>query len=145
MLTSTCPPACGFAHWTADPDAASVPLLRSHVRAALDGWRVSAEIAEVLLLAVSELVTNVVLHAAAATALMRVGLSLRGGWLELEVADGAAALPRLPHLRTEAADPEAEHGRGLLIVQLSAAETGGRLSVVAHGCGKSVRVRIPAA
>ncbi|MBT2447679.1 ATP-binding protein [Streptomyces sp. ISL-43] len=135
--------ARGFGHWAAEPTAATVPLIRSHVRAVLDGWQIAAEIADVLLLAVSELVGNVVLHAADA-GLLRVGISLRAGWLQLEVTDGAASLPRLPHPRGEV-DPDAEDGRGLLIVQLMAAESGGRLSVKADEFGKSVRVRVPAA
>ncbi|MFD9301998.1 ATP-binding protein [Streptomyces sp. NPDC060048] len=133
----------GFGHWAAEPTAAAVPLLRSRVRTTLAGWRIAAEIADVLLLAVSELVGNVVVHAADAGRL-RVAISLRAGWLQLEVADGAAALPRLPHPRSEV-DPDAEDGRGLLIVQLMAAESGGRLSVEADEFGKCVRVRVPAA
>ncbi|MGW6710514.1 ATP-binding protein [Streptomyces sp. NPDC054956] len=131
-----------YGHWAAEPTAATVPLIRSRVRCVLDGWEIAAEIAEVLLLAVSELVGNVVLHAAEAGRL-RVGVSLRGGWLQLEVADGASSLPRLPHPRAEV-DPDAEGGRGLLIVQLMAAETGGQLSFRADEFGKSVRVRVPA-
>ncbi|CAM5315408.1 ATP-binding protein [Streptomyces avidinii] len=78
MLTSTPPPtpstagtvsaatsaARGFGHWAADPTAAAVPLIRSRVRALLEGWQIASEIADVLLLAVSELAGNVVLHAA---------------------------------------------------------------------------------
>lgn len=160
MLTSTPPPtppmppsaagpaaigasaARGFDHWAAEPTAATVPLIRSRVRTVLEGWQIAAEIADVLLLAVSELVGNVVLHAAVGR--MRVGVSLRGGWIQLEVADEAASLPRLPHPRGQV-DPDAEDGRGLLIVQLMAAESGGELSVRADAFGKSVRVRVPAA
>ncbi|MFE4635802.1 ATP-binding protein [Streptomyces sp. NPDC056773] len=135
--------ARGFGRWAAEPTAATVPLIRSRVRSVLDGWEVSAEIADVLLLAVSELVGNVVLHAADAGRL-RVGISLRSGWLQLEVTDGSPALPRLPHQRAEV-DPDAEDGRGLLIVHLMATGAGGRLSVGVDGFGKSVRVRVPAA
>ncbi|MFD6889651.1 ATP-binding protein [Streptomyces sp. NPDC059957] len=141
--TAPASPAPGCDHWAAEPTAATVPLIRSRVRSVLDGWEVSAEIADIVLLAVSELVGNVVLHAADAGRL-RVGISLRGGWLQLEVADGASSLPRLPHPRGEA-DPDAEDGRGLLIVHLMAAEVGGQLSVQADEFGKSVRVRVPAA
>ncbi|WP_405496817.1 ATP-binding protein [Streptomyces sp. NBC_00096] len=141
--TGTASPTCGFARWAPDPGAAAVPLMRSRVRAVLDGWRVTAELADVLLLAVSELVGNVVLHAGP-VGRMRVGVSLRGGWIQLDVTDGAARLPRLPHPRTEA-DPDAESGRGLLIVQLMTAEIGGQLSVIAEEFGKTVRVRVPAA
>lgn len=135
--------ARGFGRWAAEPTAATVPLIRSRVRSVLDGWEIATEIADVLLLAVSELVGNVVLHAAGAGRL-RVGISLRGGWLQLEVTDGAPSLPRLPHPRDEV-DQDAENGRGLLIVHLMAAEAGGQLSIQADEFGKSVRVRVPAA
>ncbi|WP_407840968.1 ATP-binding protein [Streptomyces sp. DSM 116496] len=135
--------ARGFGRWAAEPTAATVPLIRSRVRSVLEGWEIAAEIADALLLAVSELVGNVVLHAAGAGRL-RVEVSLRGGWLQLEVADGASPPPRLPHPRDEV-DQEAESGRGLLIVHLMATEAGGRLSVQADEFGKSVRVRVPAA
>ncbi|MGW5398780.1 ATP-binding protein [Streptomyces sp. NPDC003952] len=133
----------GFGRWTAEPTAATVPLIRSRLRSVLDGWEVAAEIVDVLLLAASELVGNVVLHAAGAGRL-RVRISLREGWLQLEVADGAPSLPRLPHPRDEP-DQDAEHGRGLLIVHLMAAEAGGQLSLQADEFGKSVRVRVPVA
>lgn len=131
-----------FTRWATEPSTATVPLVRSRVRAVLGGWRVTADVADVLLLAVSELVANVVLHAATPGRL-RVGVTLREGWLQLDVADGATSSPRLPHPRTEV-DLDAEDGRGLLIVQLMAAESGGELSVVTGAFGKSVRVRIPA-
>ncbi|MEU9085946.1 ATP-binding protein [Streptomyces sp. NPDC048357] len=146
MLTTTgssAPPAVrSFVHWVADPVAASVPQVRARVRAALDGWRVPCGAADVLLLAVSELVGNVVRHAGAGR--MRVGVAVGGGWLRLEVADRGAGLPRLPAPRAEI-DPDSEDGRGLLIVQLMTAELGGELSVMVHEFGKSIRVRIPAA
>ncbi|MFJ7265493.1 ATP-binding protein [Streptomyces sp. NPDC099050] len=135
--------ARGFGRWAAEPTAATVPLIRSRVRSVLDGWEVSAEIADVLLLAASELVGNVVLHAGGAGRL-RVEVSLRGGWLQLEVADGSPSPPRLPHSRSEV-DQDSEGGRGLLIVYLMTTEAGGRLSFQADEFGKSVRVRVPAA
>ncbi|MFF3212861.1 ATP-binding protein [Streptomyces sp. NPDC002886] len=142
-VTAPAPRARGFGRWAAEPTAATVPLIRSRVRSVLEGWEVSAEIADVLLLAASELVGNVVLHAGGAGRL-RVEVSLRGGWLLLEVADGSPSLPRLPHPRGEV-DQDSEDGRGLLIVHLMATEVGGRLSVQADEFGKSVRVRVPAA
>ncbi|MEU7728749.1 ATP-binding protein [Streptomyces sp. NPDC040724] len=146
MLTTTgssaLPAERSLVHWVADPVAASVPQVRARVRDALEGWRVPCGAVDVLLLAVSELVGNVVRHAGAGR--MRVGVAVGGGWLRLEVADRGAGLPRLPAPRAEI-DPESEDGRGLLIVQLLTAELGGELSVVVHEFGKSVRVRIPAA
>ncbi|MFD3696312.1 ATP-binding protein [Streptomyces sp. NPDC058646] len=132
----------GFVHWVADPVAANVPQVRARLRVALDEWRVSGDLADVLLLAVGELVGNVVRHAA--NGRMRVALTWGGGWLRLEVADQGACLPRLPSPRA-AADLDSEGGRGLLIVHLLATERGGELSVVAGESGKSVRMRVPAA
>ncbi|MFK0046607.1 ATP-binding protein [Streptomyces sp. NPDC090741] len=132
----------GFARWVAEPAPAAVPLLRTRVRAVLEGWPVSAEVADVLLLAVSELAGNVVQHAAAGGR-MRVGLTFDGGRLRLEVVDQGARPPRPPH-PAEEVDPDAESGRGLLIVQLLVAEAGGELSVVADEFGTSVRVCLPA-
>ncbi|WP_327363656.1 ATP-binding protein [Streptomyces sp. NBC_01296] len=133
-----------FAHWAVEPTAVAVPLVRARVRAVLEGWRIAAEAVDVLLLAVSELAGNVVQHAAAATGRMRVGVAFGGGWLRLEVTDQGTGLPRLPHPAAEI-DPDAESGRGLLIVQLLTAEAGGELSVVAAEFGTSVRVCLPVA
>ncbi|KOG47179.1 hypothetical protein ADK75_25045 [Streptomyces virginiae] len=141
--TAAVPALRSYVRWVADPDAASVPQVRSRVRATLDGWRVPAEVVDALLLAVSELVGNVVRHAGAGAGRMRVSVVAGGGWLRLEVADQGAGLPRLPAPRAEA-DPESECGRGLLMVQLLTTELGGELSVVAREFGKCVRVRVPA-
>lgn len=146
MLTitgsSAIPAVRSFAHWVTDPIAADVPQVRSRVRVTLEDWRVPGGAVDVLLLAVSELVGNVVRHAG--TGRMRVGVAAGGDWLRLEVADQGAGLPRLPTPRAEI-DPDSEDGRGLLLVQLLTAELGGELSVVAGESGKSVRLRIPLA
>ncbi|MEU7038893.1 ATP-binding protein [Streptomyces sp. NPDC046237] len=133
-----------FVHWVPEPTAATVPQVRSHVRSLLERWRIATDVADALLLAVSELVGNVVQHAAAATGRIRVAVSRGEGWLCLQVTDGAAALPHLPEPAAEV-DPDAEGGRGLLLIQLMAAELGGELAVVAHELGKCVRVRVPLA
>ncbi|MFF7178084.1 ATP-binding protein [Streptomyces sp. NPDC008121] len=136
-------PSRAFARWAVEPTASTVPLVRARVRTLLESWRITADLVDTLLLAVSELVGNVVRHASAAGR-MRVAVFCGAGWLRLEVADGTAALPRLPTPAVEA-DPEAEGGRGLLLVQLLAAEAGGELAVVTAEFGKSVRLRVPLA
>ncbi|MET9962884.1 ATP-binding protein [Streptomyces sp. NPDC006326] len=136
-------PCRSFARWAARPTAATVPLVRARVRAVLEGWEVDAEAADLLLLAVSELVSNVVQHAAA-PGRMCVGVTLGGGWLQLRVADRGAGLPRLPHPAAEI-DPDAESGRGLLMLRLLAVEAGGELTLDNCRFGASVRLRIPVA
>ncbi|MFD0141729.1 MULTISPECIES: ATP-binding protein [unclassified Streptomyces] len=136
-------PTQAFVRWIPGPTAATVPLVRSRVRVLLEGWRITSDATDTLLLAVSELVGNVVRHAAAATDRMRVAVSRGEGWLRLEVADGAATAPRLRE--PAEVDPDSESGRGLLLIQLMTAEAGGELSVLVHDLGKCVRVRLPLA
>ncbi|WKV75682.1 ATP-binding protein [Streptomyces sp. PCS3-D2] len=131
-----------FDQWVADPGAASVPQVRARVRATLSAWAVPLDVTDVLLLAVSELVGNVVRHVGAGR--MRVGVASGAGWLRLDVADQGAGLPRLPAPRVDA-DPASEGGRGLLVVQLMAAELGGGLCLVVDEFGKTVRLCVPAA
>ncbi|MEN8651323.1 ATP-binding protein [Streptomyces sp. 21So2-11] len=128
-----------FTHWSFSPTAATVPLVRARVRAVLEGWRLSLDLSDVMLLAVSELVTNVVRHAASVTDRLRVTVAFEEGRLRLDVADGDPSLPRVGPV-----DLDAEGGRGLAIVGLLVAEAGGEVSVVAGRCGKAVRVCLPA-
>ncbi|MFE3558154.1 ATP-binding protein [Streptomyces sp. NPDC059193] len=141
MLTTTGSSVRSVTHWVTDPLPAAVPQVRARVRAVLDGWRIPLDESDALLLAVSELVGNVVRHVGAGR--MRVAVASGGGWLRLEVADQGASLPRLPSPRA-AFDADTENGRGLLMVQLMVAGLGGELAVVADEFGKSVHVRIPA-
>ncbi|MBT2398180.1 ATP-binding protein [Streptomyces sp. ISL-100] len=127
-----------FTHWSFSPTAATVPPIRARVRAVLEAWRISLDLSGTLLLAVSELVTNVVRHAASVADRLRVTVTFGGGWLRLDVADGD---PSLPHVGP--VDLEAEGGRGLAIVGLLVAEAGGEVSVVADRRGKTVRVCLP--
>ncbi|MFI5671652.1 ATP-binding protein [Streptomyces sp. NPDC051704] len=143
VATAVPPRVRRFARWAAEPEPASVPALRNRARAVLAGWPVRAEVADVLLLAVSELAGNVVRHAAAGGR-MRIGLALDRGWLRLEVADRGVRPPRLPNPAAEV-DPDSEGGRGLLIVQLLAVELGGELHVVAGEFGSSVCLLLPVA
>ncbi|MFJ7157394.1 ATP-binding protein [Streptomyces sp. NPDC101118] len=165
-------PGPRLARWASRPTAACVPLLRARVRAALAEWGVSGELADTLLLAVAELAGNAVRHAAPATDRLRVTLAVGAGRLWLEVEDGDPTPPAIPGPRTASApcadaaagpgfepafesgfeppagaalavDPEAEGGRGLLIVGLLVAEARGRLSVRSHRSGKTVRVCVP--
>jgi anti-sigma regulatory factor (Ser/Thr protein kinase) len=89
-------------------DADAIPLLRALARRILTGWRIPAALVEDVVLAVSELATNALIHTDGP---VRLRLSHRRGTVRLDVADTSAYRP-------EAADPgaDAEHGRGLAIV-----------------------------
>ncbi|MCX5384393.1 ATP-binding protein [Streptomyces sp. NBC_00083] len=128
------------AHWSLAPTVEHVPLVRARVRAALDRWRIPAEVADALLLVTSELTTNVVRHAAGVTDRLRVTVTLTAGWLRLDVTDGDPVLPqaRTPH-------PGAESGRGVGIVEFLVADARGEMSAHADAYGKTVRVRLPVA
>ncbi|MBT2469828.1 ATP-binding protein [Streptomyces sp. ISL-66] len=115
-----------------------VPLVRARVRVALEGWRIPAEVADTMLLVVSELTANVVRHAAGVTDRLRVTVTFTGGWLSLDVADGDPFLPR-----ARCADSFAESGRGLAIVELAVAHCRGEVSAHTRAHGKTVRVRLP--
>ena len=94
------------------PTSAAPAAARVFVRDILDYWQHalpdSALLERAVLLA-NELVTNAVVHARTD---LRLRLELRGDWLHIAVRDGS---PRL--LRMVTANPEAEGGRGLLVVE----------------------------
>ncbi|MCT9088948.1 ATP-binding protein [Streptomyces sp. ASQP_92] len=126
------------AHWSLTPTVDQIPVVRARVRAALGRWRISAEVADAVLLVTSELTTNVVRHAAEATDRLRVTVTLTAGWLRLDVTDGDPVLPR-----ARCADPGAESGRGMGIVEFLVADRRGEMSAHAGVHGKTVRVRLP--
>ncbi|UGY92178.1 ATP-binding protein [Streptomyces gobiensis] len=130
-----------FVHWTLRPTVAAVPNIRARVRAVLEDWQIAPTLTDMLLLAISELVSNAVRHAGAVTDRLRTTVTLGGGWLQLEVADGDPSLPRV----CLKAGPEAESGRGLMIIGVLAAELSGEMVAVPRGSGKVVKVRVPAA
>ncbi|MEV6155882.1 ATP-binding protein [Nonomuraea sp. NPDC052129] len=93
--------------WDLPADPEAVGVARQLVREALAGWGLSA-LAEDVAMVVSEVATNVVVHARSpmTLSLRRYGRSVRG-----EVADRSAGWPTpLPVGLDE------EHGRGLAIV-----------------------------
>jgi anti-sigma regulatory factor (Ser/Thr protein kinase) len=97
----------GEACWDLPGVPESVGRARRLVRETLNAWGLS-ELADDMTVVISEVVTNVVVHAKTSMALSlhRQGRSVRG-----EVADGSTSWPT-PLL----AGPEKEHGRGLAIV-----------------------------
>ncbi|KAB1141529.1 ATP-binding protein [Streptomyces luteolifulvus] len=101
------------------PDAVSA--VRRRVRAVLTDWRLAAEVADDVLLVVSELLTNAIVHAVppATLTLSRNQLD-RDTAVRVEVTDNGPAAP------ASAVDPD-EHGRGLAIVTALSARCGVRV------------------
>jgi anti-anti-sigma regulatory factor/anti-sigma regulatory factor (Ser/Thr protein kinase) len=94
------------------PTPTAAAASRVFVRDILDYWQPALPDGAVLEQAVqvaNELVTNAVVHARTD---LRLRLELRGDWLHIAVRDGS---PRL--LRRVTANPEAEGGRGLWLVE----------------------------
>ncbi|GAA0909353.1 ATP-binding protein [Streptomyces thermoalcalitolerans] len=106
------------------PHAARVmPAVRRHVRRVLSGWGLPADAAEDVLLVVSELVTNALVHARP-PATLRLRRVPDGACraVRVEVTDQGPAAPPEP---CAAPDPD-EHGRGLGIVAALSARCGVR-------------------
>ena len=115
-----------------DPDAPSRG--RHAALAVLDSWGCEPDTREDLLLVVSELVTNAVIHGAEP---IRVTMVRSRGRVRVEVTDGAAGAsphgnPRPP--------TNAETGRGLSVVTRLAVAWGWRAS---PGTGKTVWAELP--
>ncbi|WP_239395214.1 ATP-binding protein, partial [Frankia sp. CiP3] len=96
----------------------SVRDARQAAAAALASWRIPPKRAADVVLAVSELVTNAVLHGEVP---MDLRLRPAGHELILDVRDAASTLPQ--RLRATADD---EHGRGVHLVSLIADRWGAR-------------------
>lgn len=99
-------------------DRQTVGKARRWLAATLAEWHIGAPLADDVVLAVDELVTNAVVHADGPRQL-RVRRS--DEWLYAEVTDGTGVLPRAVR-----AGSEDEHGRGLQMVGLLAHQWGAR-------------------
>ena len=93
---------------TLPPDPSSAMAARAFARDVLSGWRES-DAAETVLLLVSELVANAVLHAGSK---VEVVMRRRGGHLRVEVSDESPVLPAARDF-----DTDATTGRGLGLVE----------------------------
>ncbi|MFG3292439.1 ATP-binding protein [Streptomyces sp. NPDC048179] len=110
-------------------DRRSVGMARDFTRAALAHWQVGPR-ADDVLLCVSELTTNAVLHGVPPGRGFRLRLALHpDGVLRTEVHDSGPG-----ELRYGDMSPDSEHGRGLLLVTLVADKWG----VGVRGPGKVV-------
>jgi anti-sigma regulatory factor (Ser/Thr protein kinase) len=92
----------------------AVPSARLHARNVLHEWDM-AQLANTAELLVSELVTNAVYAANAAEGLMPVRLLLVAGVrsVQIQVWDANPSMP----VRLEPTTADAEHGRGLILVE----------------------------
>jgi signal transduction histidine kinase/serine phosphatase RsbU (regulator of sigma subunit)/DNA-binding response OmpR family regulator len=104
--------------WAVDSTPAAVKDARHFVASALEMWAVPPAVADGVVLASDELITNAVLHGNP-----QVSLRLRRteSSLFVEVHDGARVLPQ----RMQVGD-DSEHGRGLEIVEVLAQSWGTR-------------------
>ncbi|MEU1852596.1 ATP-binding protein [Streptomyces sp. NPDC019990] len=131
----------GVWRFTAPAVDASVPQARHAVRDLLlrQGVPVSDDLAQGLLLIVSELVTNAVKHAAVLSPTIAVEVAVEAEWLRVSVEDDHPYRPtalETDHGRTG--------GRGLLLVREVTREAGGVCDVeyTASG-GKVIWVALP--
>jgi serine/threonine-protein kinase RsbW len=92
---------------------------RRHTRATLRSWRVWPETIDTAELLVSELVTNAVKFSGPGPACLTLILRYGAGQLRIEVADPGPGSPV-----AAAADPDAESGRGLLLIEALSREWG---------------------
>ncbi|OEJ45334.1 ATPase [Streptomyces agglomeratus] len=98
-------------------DRRSVPATREFARWALRDWNIGERVDDVLL-CVSELATNALVHGVPPGRGYRLRLWLCGDVLRVEVHDSGSGLPRVR-------EPDGESGRGLLLVAALADKWGG--------------------
>ncbi|MBC9718455.1 ATP-binding protein [Streptomyces sp. TRM66268-LWL] len=129
--------------FTVESVDAAVPVARREVAAQLRVWGVPpvSELYDTALLAVSELVTNSVQHAADSSPTAKVAVSMDGTHLTVAVHDRHPLLPQPVHTP----HPDGSGGWGLRLIAALATEAGGTTSVPpdADGRGKTVLVRLP--
>ncbi|MET8022947.1 ATP-binding protein [Streptomyces avermitilis] len=131
----------GVWRYTAPAVDASVPQARHAVRDLLarQGVPVSRDLAQGLLLIVSELVTNAVRHAALLSPMLAVEVAVGADWLRISVEDNHPYRPTALE-----ADHGQTGGRGLLLVREITREAGGVCDVehTASG-GKVIWAAVP--
>lgn len=125
----------GVWRFTAPAVDASVPQARHAVRDLLvrQGVPVSDDVAEGLLLIVSELVTNAVRHAAVLSPVLAVEIAVGPEWVRVSVEDSHPYRPTALE-----ADHGQTGGRGLLLVREITREAGGACDVAHTASGGKV-------
>lgn len=109
---------------------------RWHLRNALASWGIAAEVIETAELVTSELVTNAVKASGIGTDPIVLTLCYARRALRIEVTDGCPSPPILSPVL-----PEAESGRGMLIVEMLSSEWS--YSCLPSGLGKTVYCVLP--
>jgi anti-sigma regulatory factor (Ser/Thr protein kinase) len=94
--------------WTVEPDAKALGVLRAEVRSRAETWGLLEDDLDVLMLIVSELVSNAIEHARTASVVIVRRLTLM---VRVIVIDGSSAPPLL-----QPYDVTAPRGRGLQMV-----------------------------
>jgi anti-sigma regulatory factor (Ser/Thr protein kinase) len=112
--------------WTVEPDAKALGVLRAEVRSRAETWGLLEDDLDVLMLIVSELVSNAIEHARTASVVIVRRLTLM---VRVIVIDGSSAPPLL-----QPYDVTAPRGRGLQMVDELAARWGWER----HSRGKTV-------
>ncbi|MGW8065288.1 ATP-binding protein [Streptomyces ziwulingensis] len=125
----------GVWRFTAPAVDASVPRARHAVRDLLarQGVPVREDVAQSLLLIVSELVTNAVRHAAVLSPVLAVEVAVGSDWVRVSVEDSHPYRPTALE-----ADHGQTGGRGLLLVREVAREAGGACDVAHTASGGKV-------
>jgi PAS domain S-box-containing protein len=118
---------------TLPPEPASASAARRFANTVLQEWR-ETDVADVVALLVSELVTNAVLHAGSP---VKIAVRRRGGYVRIEVADES---PVAPGIRDY--EDDATTGRGLGMIEMLAESWGVDAGVDG---GKIVWFEVPAA
>ncbi|MGW1197248.1 ATP-binding protein [Streptomyces sp. NPDC002536] len=130
-------------HFSVPTLPGAVPAARREVAAQLGLWglRPEAAVVETAVLAVSELVTNTVRHAAEVSSRADVHLGMDRRHLMVAVHDRDPRMPRRP----ETPHLDGSGGWGLRLVEALATGAGGRTSIPRDpdGGGKTVTVLLP--
>lgn len=122
------------------PSSVHLPAIRLAAKDVLAG--IAAGVADDVLLALDEAVSNAIRHGSASGRPIRVAMALQRGWIEMAVQDHGPT-QRLPRLPTDQPVPMASGGRGLWLILQLVDEV--RLARVGEGTLLSLRRRAEAA
>jgi anti-sigma regulatory factor (Ser/Thr protein kinase) len=133
---------CMVVSWVFPCTPSSVPLARRHIRAALAGWHVpdgdpAGDVWEDLELVVGELAGNATRFCQGR---IEMKLEVHRDRARLEVLDDGVAMESLHLTSRPAPEPDAESGRGLVIVSALASSWGAERTTTSMAGGSGTRV-----